>query len=310
MVNVIQFIDIVEAKKNVHDEIRRSNIDFSEVSEINFTSNDDLEVQIQQNNLFCSTKVYIIKGSDFLTNAASFEKSHSLINLISKLSSELTFYILIEKKPLTNQKFKALTSKFKFVAAKTLDDKEKTVLVNQYLKEHNLFLDKEVYTQLISNLNCSHGNIRNEILKLSLLKKTNVTNEVLKDSISHYTDENIFLLLENILLKNHNKVWVIYNDLILKKNDEINIINAIASQILNIYYVIKLSKECVNSSNVAQITGVSPYFVGIYKNKFNSLNVAYIKTIILDIFNLESNIKLSKIDKKIAFKQFILNNSL
>ncbi|MGL4950789.1 MAG: DNA polymerase III subunit delta [Mycoplasma sp.] len=309
MINVIQYIDLISSKEKILNKLKSNGINDEEVSHINYIDNENLELEIMQNNLFSPTKAFMIYDSDFLNNAKKFETSHDLIKSISSIGNDFDLYILINKKQLSNQTFKTLTKDWLFSVEKEIDQKEKINIINDELAKESIFLNKDIYAHLIKSLDCNFGNIKNEIKKLSILYKSNQPKEVLIDSICNFNDENIFELLESILLKNHQKVWTIYNDLIAKKNDEISIINAISSQIINIHYVLKFLKDGYYAKDIAPLIGIAPYFVTTYKSKFGHVDLNFTKSIILNIYNIENEIKLSKVDKRLGFKMFLLNVS-
>ncbi|MGL4952163.1 MAG: DNA polymerase III subunit delta [Mycoplasma sp.] len=309
MIRIFNYIDIAYAKQELNSIIKKQKISLDEVKNINYTNNEDLEISILQNDLFSPIKIFVIYDADIFTNLKKFEESISLIEKIKSISIQYDVYFLISKKCLSNQKFKNLTSSFEFVTIKNIDEKEKNKIIDRKLKDANLTLSEKVKKQLVSSLNLNYGNIDNEINKLNILINSNSSDVELLDVICNFNDENIFLLLESILLFNNKKVWAIYNDLILKKNDEIAIMNAMSSQIVNVYFCLKLLKTGASIWEISQVTGVASYFVTNYQSKFKNVSLSKLKAIILELYNLEIMIKLSKIDKRNGFKEFILKST-
>ena len=88
----------------------------------------------------------------------------------------------------------------------------------------------------------------------------------------------------------------------MRRNDEITIINVFSAELFNAYLV-KLNEKSKSKINLM----MSPYIINIYKKKFFIYNINEIIILINKINKLELDIKYSNIDKRIAFKKFLLN---
>lgn len=304
MIYIVKYTDvqlaIFEIKK------KYLNLEKENIKIIDFKMNENFMLDIQQINLFNKIDVFVIINCTFLSKTNTFNEMQSIFNDLNNVIDK-DIYLLTEEKILSNKEFKNLTKNFKFLEINEINDKNKKEFINYLLNKHNIVLDKDIYALLLNNLNNNYGVITNEINKLSHLMLEETSKDNLRNVISNYNDENVFKLVENILLKKQNQVWIIYNDLVNKKNDEIMIINAIASQLTKIFFILKMLKDNIAINDIASLTKVPSYFIMNYQKFFNHLNIKTLKEKINSLYELELQIKLNKIDKKLALKEMIIN---
>ncbi len=304
MIYIVKYTDIhlaiFEIKKKYLD-LKKENFKL-----IDFKIKPDFLNEILQIDIFNQFNVFIIINCAFLSKNNVFNDEQDIFNNLNKVLDK-DIYLLTDDKILSNKEFNNLTKNFKLLEINNINDKNKKEFINYLLNKHNVVLEKDIYALLLNNLNNNYGVITNEINKLSHLMLEKTTKDELKKIISNYNDENVFKLVENILLKKQNQTWIIYNDLSNKKNDEIMIINAIASQLIKIFFVLKMLKSNIAINEISKLTKVPSYFIMNYQKFFNHLNVEKLQTKINALYELELKIKLNQIDKKLALKEMIIN---
>lgn len=310
MINILVSKDILQTKQYINIVMLKNSINQTEVLSLDFNLSSDLEMHFNQINLFSTTKLFVVNNANFLTSVEEFKKQIKLLKKLSEFhDTEIMIYLVANKKTLSNVEFMNLTKGWKINTLKEINATEKSKIINDLLKNNQIFLHKDVYSYLLQSLDNSYGNIYNEIQKLSNLLKSKTSNEDAIDIISNYNAENIFHLFEAILTKNHNNIWKIYNDLMYRQEDQISIINALASQAHNLFYILKLLKQHYPPATISQMTNVSIYFINFYKSKFINYNINIISKFMLSLYKVEVDIKLSKINKNNGFKQFLLDIS-
>lgn len=308
MIKIINYNEYEEAKQFISLQIIKLQAQQDEVTILDWDDNQEIGLDFLQINLFAPKKIFVVWNCDFLCNAGAFQSNLEFFTILNQVSNTFEIFLLTDKKILVNKEFKEATKTWKVDKLKVMNDEDKKNIITNILNSKKLIVTKEVYAQLLRNINCDYGNITNEVNKLSLLSTTEKNQNVLIESINNYNDENIFDLFEAIIMKRSNRVWEIYYDLTKNKIDEISLINTIATQVINLYYVLKLFNEGRSINEIYSITGISVYVINIYKNKFITYNINILLDMIINLYDLEISIKLSKIDKVIGFKQFIVNS--
>ncbi len=309
MIHAIKYNDILEAKRSIKLDLIKKDIKQEEIKTITFDKkNNDLWTELNQIDIFDVTKATIIYGCDFLSSLKDFNDNKELVEMLNQNEIPQEVYLLTDAKFLSNKEFKTLSSNFEFIEQKEMNSIEKQNLINSLLSQYNLRLDKDVYATLLNNVSCNYGVIRNEVDKLKNGIAAGLSNEELKELICNYNEEVIFDLLNNLLLDKQALAWKIYQDLMRHRQDEIAIINAMSTQLVNLYNGLTLLKEKVPLEKIAEATGVAPYIVNkVYKNTFINYNIDKILSLIIKLYQLEVDIKTQKVDQRLGFKQFILN---
>ncbi len=309
MIHAIKYNDILDVKRTVKLDLIKKDINQDEIKYITFDKkNNDLWGELNQMDIFDITKATVVYGCDFLSSLKDFNENQPLIKMLNETPLTQEVYLLTDAKFLSNKEFKSLTSNFKFTEQKEMNATEKQNIINSLLSQYNIRLEKDVYAVLVNNLSCNYGVIKNEIDKLHNAIEAGLSNDQLKELICNYNEEVIFELLNNLLLGKQSLAWKIYQDLIRHRHDEISIINAMCTQLFNLYNGLTLLKQNVPLEKIAEVTGVAPYVINkVYKNTFINYNIDILLNLILKLYQLEVDIKLQKVDQRLGFKQYILN---
>lgn len=261
---------------------------------------------INQDSLFNPTKCLVIDNCTFLTKQSILKKSSNIIDQLNKYKNEYEIFLLVNEPLIKKDVLKNHNINWDEIEIKKIDEKQKQQIINDWLKDHNITLDKSVYSQLLKCVNCDYGNIQNELTKLNLGLRQNLKSDELISLISNYNEENIFNLLEKILFKKHNEAWTIYQYLMQKQEDELMIINALSSQLYNLYYVLYMLKHNISIAKIHEVLNLPIFVINLYKSSFMNYNIDSLLKLINKFYDLEKDIKLQRVNKKIALKELIL----
>lgn len=301
MVSIVKYEDLALANEHL-DSINKH----KKIKKIFFCENKDILSKLLQIDMFNEINTYYIYDCDFLSSLSSFENNIELLNVINKLKDDIDIFLFCKTKLLSNKEFKKLTNEFDVININSIDKKNKQTYVNNLLARKNISLSKFVYHHLINCLTNDYSILKNEINKIYNLISAGTNENELLSLICNYNEENVFYLIENILAKNHNIVWKIFNNLVERKVDEIAIINALASQLFNFYYICLLNNQNKSINDIASSIDVPTFIVISFKNKFNKIQCSDFKTMLLDLYDLEFNIKSSQLNKSLALKNQII----
>ncbi len=132
---------------------------------------------------------------------------------------------------------------------------------------------------------------------------------ITKDDIDLITtksiDDNIFSLIDAIITKNKEKMAEIYQELI-KKEEIINILINLSNQLRLIYQVKVLSKFYRNDQEIAEYLGKHKYAIEMARVKGLSFQKKDLLVYLVDLANLDYDIKTGKTIKDVSFWLFIL----
>ncbi len=301
MVSIVKYDNLLLANEQIDLMTASRN-----VKRIHFNKNIDIISILLQIDMFNAIDTYYIYDCDFLSSSDVFNANIELLKTIDKLKNEFDIYLFCSNKLLTNKEFKNIIESFKLITINSIDKKNKQMYVNKLLENRNISLSKNVYMHLLNCLTNDYGVMKNEINKIYNLISTKHDEQEIFNLISNYNEENVFYLVENILTNKFNAVWKTYNDLVYRKVDEIAIINALCSQLFNLYYISILNKKKKSIGEIASCVEVPTFVVISFKNKFANLDPALIHSMLLDLYELEIKIKNSLVVKNIALKNLII----
>ncbi|MFV0249982.1 MAG: DNA polymerase III subunit delta [Bacilli bacterium] len=188
---------------------------------------------------------------------------------------------------------------------------EKGQNINNFIKkqfENYIISDKQI--ELLKNRIGENLYILvNEIEKIKVYKNENLKIE--DTDIFELTNKNIntdiFLLIENIINNNKSDAIESYNEIIKMGEEPIKIIVMLANQFRIMYQSKQLIKKGYLEKDIASMLGVHPYRIKLGLEKSKNYKDQQLLNIIEKLADLDSNIKLGKIDKNIGLELFILS---
>ena len=175
--------------------------------------------------------------------------------------------------------------------------------INKYAKDKNINIDYLAITKLLEHNLDNYDLALNEIDKISL-----VTNEITSEIIEKYTkkliSEDNFEFCDAIIKQDYKKINECLNNFINLKCELSPFISLLAGQ----YRIIYAVKNMDGSNDaIAEKIKVHPYRVKLARENALRYSKDEIQKILLDLCDLDYNIKTSKVDKYILFKIFIVN---
>lgn len=212
------------------------------------------------------------------------------------------------------------------VLSEKLDERKKIVKkikqvgnVKEFNSENNLsgivkcFFDGYSISTKVLNLFIDRvGNnlslLENEALKLKIYKLDDkkIEEEDITNLINKNIELNIFNLVDSIVLKNKKTALEIYNEMIKYGEEPIKIMIMLANQFRLMYQVKIMYKKGYSEKDMAGILEIHPYRVKLALEKSKKFKEDILLNLLDELADLDSKIKLSEVDKKMALELFIL----
>ena len=181
--------------------------------------------------------------------------------------------------------------------------KDLTNKINNYAKEKGITIDYLAISKLLENNLDNYDLALNEIDKIALVTNKITIEEVDKFSIKLIHEDN-FEFCDAIIKKDYKKINDCLNDFINLKSELSPFIALLAGQ-YRIMYAVK-NMEGSNDS-IAKALNIHPYRVKLAKENSIRYSKDELQKKLLDLCDLDYNIKTSNIDKYMLFKIFIIN---
>ena len=260
-------------------------------------------------SLFDSDKIIIInRCTEKITKIIEELIDKNIDDIILMLNSET-----LDKKSKLRNLFEK--SKNKLVSIAFYPDNFDTLLriARQALRERKILLSNECISVLVSKCAGDRKNLLNEIEKIELyLKdKKKISNEEVFKIINLSENHSVNELINSCLIKNQKKLFNILNDNIFSNEDCIVIIRTLLKKtkdLLNLVIQFHLNKNI----NVTIDNAKPPIFwkdKSIIKDQINIWSIDKLKSLIIEINDIEYQIKKNSIHSINLTTNFLLEKS-
>jgi len=260
-------------------------------------------------SLFDNDKIIIInRCTEKITKIVEELIDKNIDDIILMLNSET-----LDKKSKLRNLFEK--SKNKLVSIAFYPDNFDTLLriARQALRERKILLSNECISVLVSKCAGDRKNLLNEIEKIELyLKdKKKISNEEVFKIINLSENHSVNELINSCLIKNQKKLFNILNDNIFSNEDCIVIIRTLlkkSKDLLNLVIQFHLNKNI----NVTIDNAKPPIFwkdKNIIKDQINIWSIDKLKSLIIEINDIEYQIKKNSIHSINLTTNFLLEKS-
>ena len=296
-------IDNIKQKYNI-EEISISRYDL-----IN-TNIEKIIEDCEMNSMFTDKKVIIVNNSYIFTGQSKKGQIEQNLEALEKYLNNPnidTLLIFISDSEKLDERKKIV----KLIKQKGIvKEFNTTTNINNIVK--SFFNDYKISDSSITKLINRVGNnlplLEEEAEKLKLYKDD--IKEINDEDILKITNKNvdldIFKLIDNIIMKNKKVAIETYNEMIKYGEEPIKILIMIASQIRLMYQTKLLYKKGYTEKDSASLLGIHPYRVKLATEKGRKYTESDLLMYLDNLADLDSKIKQSNVDKKMAIELFIL----
>lgn len=296
-------IDNIKQKNNI-EEISISRYDLTN------TNIEKIIEDCEMNSMFTDKKVIIVNNSYIFTGQSKKGQIEQNLEALEKYinnSNIDTLLIFISDSEKLDERKKIV----KLIKQKGIvKEFNTTTNINSIVK--SFFNDYKISDSSITKLINRVGNnlplLEEEAGKLKLYKDD--IKEINDEDILKITNKNvdldIFKLIDNIIMKNKKVATETYNEMIKYGEEPIKILIMIASQIRLMYQTKLLYKKGYTEKDSASLLGIHPYRVKLATEKGRKYTESDLLMYLDNLADLDSKIKQSNVDKKMAIELFIL----
>ena len=275
---------IIEGKNNI------ININYDDVNV------DNIINECSYFSLLNEEKIVIVKNFKLNADSKKLDKYLDNPNFNTKL---ILITDNIDKRSVIYKKIK---DNGNIIEINKLEDNEIINKVNNYCKKNNIIIDRLSINKLMEyNLN-NYDLILNEIDKISIS-----FNKIDEDIIINYSNklngEDTFNLCDALTKKdyvNTNKLLEKYID---ERLEIIPLIVLLANQYRIIYATLELKES---NETIGKYLNIHPYRVKLARDKSYLYTKDEIKNILLELCNLDKNIKSLNVNQYTLFKEFLI----
>lgn len=292
----------------------KENLKIEDISIIKYTYDNNMDSIIEDantKNLFGDKKLIIVENSTFINESDKLDISPLETYLDNFNKDTYLIFTLISESVDTRKKiFKKIKEVGNIIAYEKIDNKFFINYISDILKQNNKKMEPRLIEEFLNKVGYDLGNIKNELEKLFILTNNEkIEEEDIKSINTNNKEESLFSLIDSIVNKEISKSIKLYRYFIDKNEEVIKIIAMLANKYRLIYQTKLLYQEGKNKYDISKILGVHSYAISLAITTSFKYTDSELIRILKELYNLDLDIKIGKVNDKFALEMFILKNS-
>jgi len=265
---------------------------------------EDIITECTYTDLFASKKIIIVKNSNIFNT--SIEKDTLYLEKYLECPNELCTLIFITNKINAKLKsYKLLNSKGHVNIIKDNYSKDNAYLLMEEVKQYGYTCSYDIAKYIIdASLNNVDIAISNMFKIIEYYNnKGSFKIEDVKEIVSSSINDNEFKFVDSIIEHDYETSFKMLEDFKLKKIEPFILFNLITREFRNILLVMegyKKDRSLINTLNLAD------WQIDKYLQKASKYTEAKLHDELVNLANIDYNIKMGKIDKYLALEMYIL----
>lgn len=292
----------------------KENLKIEDISIIKYTYDNNMDSIIEDantKNLFGDKKLIIVENSTFINESDKLDISPLETYLDNFNKDTYLIFTLISESVDTRRKiFKKIKEVGNIIAYEKIDNKFFINYISDILKQNNKKMEPRLIEEFLNKVGYDLGNIKNELEKLFILTNNEkIEEEDIKSINTNNKEESLFSLIDSIVNKEISKSIKLYRYFIGKNEEVIKIIAMLANKYRLIYQTKLLYQEGKNKYDISKILGVHSYAISLAITTSFKYTDSELIRMLKELYNLDLDIKIGKVNDKFALEMFILKNS-
>lgn len=292
----------------------KENLKIEDISIIKYTYDNNMDSIIEDantKNLFGDKKLIIVENSTFINESDKLDISPLETYLDNFNKDTYLIFTLISESVDTRRKiFKKIKEVGNIIPYEKIDNKFFVNYISDILKQNNKKMEPRLIEEFLNKVGYDLGNIKNELEKLFILTNNEkIEEEDIKSINTNNKEESLFSLIDSIVNKEISKSIKLYRYFIGKNEEVIKIIAMLANKYRLIYQTKLLYQEGKNKYDISKILGVHNYAISLAITTSFKYTDSELIRILKELYNLDLDIKIGKVNDKFALEMFILKNS-
>ena len=256
-------------------------------------------------------KFLVVSNSDiFGSDKIDDSITDALINYFNN-SNPNTVIIFTTQKPIDSRKkiVKELKSKYKIINTPKMDKKTINSLLTNYVKENDFDIDYQSVNYIVNNCYNNLDIMFNELDKIMLYYNfpCRIKYQDVVAIVGTELDNNNFHFVSAVVEKKLDEALKLLNSLKIYKVDSNVLATLLAREYRLMYYVKKMYQNKISLSEICSNLSLADWQVNkLYNNGIHYSESELLKNLV-DLCNIDMNIKKGIWDKDIALYGFLLD---
>ena len=301
-----------ESYRLINKEIKKivKNNNF-EIFNMNKSSIKEILEEASYFSLDNNQKYLVVTNADvFSADKVNDTTTDSLLNYFNNPNLN-TVIIFTTQKPIDSRKkiVKELKSKYKIINTPKIDKKTINSLLTNYVKEQDFDIDWETVNYVINNSYSNLDIMFNELDKIMLYYNfpCRIKYQDVVAIVGTELDNNNFHFVSAVVEKKLDEALKLLNSLKIYKVDSNVLATLLAREYRLMYYVKKMYQNKISLSEICSNLSLADWQVNkLYNNGIHYSESELLKNLV-DLCNIDMNIKKGIWDKDIALYGFLLD---
>ena len=304
-----------ESNQLINEELKKVNNDCNNILYIDYNNSsiDDVLAEASYYSMFNDKKIIIVKNANFFaSDKISEDNSNKLLNYY-KEPNELTTLVFITNGKVDMRKkiTKELKNKYNFIEIDNLKPRDIVFKVKDLFKKEGYNIDDESINYIISNNANNYDLVYNEINKIMLYYKNpcKVKFDDVMNIVAKSLDTNNFKFVDMVVAKNLKEAFKLFEDIKLMKIEPLSLIGLLAREYRLMLFAKLLKQEHYSNYEICDELKLQDWQLEKFIRNSMKYKINELEDRLVDLANLDLNIKSGKIDKWLGLAKFIVDSA-
>ena len=259
---------------------------------------------VQTISFFDNDKVVVVTDHQLLSKKPVSEKF--LKEITEGVSVELIFIVNSKRITKTNPTIKFLLKEADVVETKEVTKRNVRTFIRDIGNDLNISIENSAIELLVEKLPLNLGIISSELLKLSL-EDQNITSNMVEVSIASYHGVDAFALSNAMTDGNVSDLFDAYNKKRLNGETWVSILGQISSVLNIVALVDAYKKQGYQLQDISDELKIHIFRIRKANEFLMDVSIEKVNSLIIQLADLERDVKMGKIDEEKGLDYFMLN---
>lgn len=304
-----------ESNQLINEELKNINKDYDNILYIDYNNSSIEEILAEASyySMFNDKKMVIVKNANFFaSDKISEENSNRLLNYF-KEPNELTTLVFTTNGKVDMRKkiTKELKDKYNLIVIANLKPRDIFSKIKNIFNKEGYIVDDESLNYIISNNANNYDLVYNELNKIMLYyqKPCKIKYEDVTNIVARSLDTNNFKFVDMIVAKNISEAFKLYDDIKLMKIEPLSLIGLLAREYRLMLFVKILKQDHYSNYEICDELGLQDWQAEKFIRNSMKYKIEELESRMIDLANLDLNIKSGKIDKWVGLAKFIVDSA-
>lgn len=304
-----------ESNQLINEELKKNNKDYDNVLFIDYNNSsiDEVLAEASYYSMFNDKKMVIVKNANFFaSDKISEDNSNKLLNYF-KEPNELTTLVFTTNGKVDMRKkiTKEIKTNYNFIVIDNLKPRDLSLKVKSIFNEDGYIIDDESINYIISNNANNYDLVYNELNKIMIYyqKPCKVKYDDIVNIVARSLDTNNFKFVDAIVAKNISEAFKLYEDIKLMKIEPLSLIGLLAREYRLMLFVKILKQAHYSNYEICDELKLQDWQLEKFIRNSMKYKIDELENRMIDLANLDLNIKSGHIDKWVGLAKFIVDSA-